>query len=58
MDFASSTRVAEDRTRWKGTAATSSVVPDNNIEYNKNRLFILGTTTEIVLGVLNFRIYT
>ena len=27
MDFASSTRAAEDRTRWKGVAAKSSVVP-------------------------------
>ena len=27
MDFASSTRVAENRTRWKGIVANSSVVP-------------------------------
>ena len=27
MDFASSTRAAEDRTRWKGTVVKSSVVP-------------------------------
>ena len=27
MDFASSTRAAEDRTRWKGVVAKSSVVP-------------------------------
>ena len=27
MDFASSTRAAEDRTRWKGVIAKSSVVP-------------------------------
>ena len=27
MDFASSTRAAENRTRWKGTVANSSVVP-------------------------------
>ena len=27
MDFASSTRVAENRTRWKGIVANSSMVP-------------------------------
>ena len=27
MDFASSTRAAENRTRWKGIDANSSVVP-------------------------------
>ena len=27
MDFSSSTRAAENRTRWKGIAANSSVVP-------------------------------
>ena len=27
MDFASSTKAAEDRTRWKGIVAISSVVP-------------------------------
>ena len=27
MDFASSTRAAEDRTRWKGTVVKSAVVP-------------------------------
>ena len=27
MDFASSTRTAEDKTRWRGIAAKSSVVP-------------------------------
>ena len=27
MDFASSTRAAENRSRWKGTVANSSVVP-------------------------------
>ena len=27
MDFASSTKTAENRTRWKGTVANSSVVP-------------------------------
>ena len=27
MDFASSTRAAENRTRWKGVVAKSSVVP-------------------------------
>ena len=27
MDFASSTRIAEDRTRWKGIVVKSSVVP-------------------------------
>ena len=27
MDFASSTRVAENRTRWKGIVANSSVMP-------------------------------
>ena len=27
MDFASSTRAAEDRTRWKGIGVKSSVVP-------------------------------
>ena len=27
MDFASSTRAAEDRTRWKGILLKSSVVP-------------------------------
>ena len=27
MDFASSTRAAEDRTRWKGIVVKSSVVP-------------------------------
>ena len=27
MDFASSTRAAEDRTRWKGVVVTSSMVP-------------------------------
>ena len=29
MDFASSTRAAENRTRWKGIVANSSVVPDD-----------------------------
>ena len=29
MDFASSTRAAENRTRWKGIVGISSVVPDN-----------------------------
>ena len=27
MDFASSTRTVEDRTRWKGIVVKSSVVP-------------------------------
>ena len=27
IDFASSTRTAEDRTRWKGVVVNSSVVP-------------------------------
>ena len=27
MDFASTTRTAEDRTRWKGIVLKSSVVP-------------------------------
>ena len=27
MDFASSTRAAENRTRWKGIVANASVVP-------------------------------
>ena len=27
MDFASSTRAAEDKTRWKGIVVKSSVVP-------------------------------
>ena len=27
MDFASSTRASENRSRWKGTVANSSVVP-------------------------------
>ena len=27
MDFASSTRAAEDRTRWKGVVVKSSVLP-------------------------------
>ena len=27
MDFASSARTAEDRTRWKGIAVKSSVIP-------------------------------
>ena len=27
MDFASSTRIAENRTRWKGIVANSSLVP-------------------------------
>ena len=27
MDFASSTRAAENRTKWKGIVANSSVVP-------------------------------
>ena len=27
MDFASSTRTAENRTRWKGIVANSSMVP-------------------------------
>ena len=27
MDFASSSRAAEDRSRWKGVVAKSSVVP-------------------------------
>ena len=27
MDFASSTRASEDRTRWKGIVTKSSVVP-------------------------------
>ena len=27
MDFASSTRAAENRTKWKGVVANSSVVP-------------------------------
>ena len=35
MDFASSTRAAENRTRWKGIFANSSVVPNKNrIEFS------------------------
>ena len=30
MDFGSSTRAAENRTRWKGIVANSSVVPLSN----------------------------
>ena len=30
MDFASSTRAAEDRTRWKGVVVKSSVVPQRH----------------------------
>ena len=29
MDFASSTRAAENNTRWKGIVAKSSIVPDD-----------------------------
>ena len=29
MDFASSARAAENRTRWKGIVANSSVVPED-----------------------------
>ena len=29
MDFASSTRATENRSRWKGIVANSSVVPDD-----------------------------
>ena len=29
MDFASSTRAAKDRTRWKGMVVKSSVVPND-----------------------------
>ena len=32
IDFASSTRAAEDRTRWKGIVAKSSVVPQRPCE--------------------------
>ena len=38
MDFASSTRAAEDRTRWKGIVIKSSVVPQrphNVMGYNR-----------------------
>ena len=38
-DFASSTRAAEDRTRWKGTVANSFVVPQQpskDMKYRKN----------------------
>ena len=31
MDFASSTRAAENRTRWKGTVANSSVCCPNDL---------------------------
>ena len=39
MDFASSTRTADDRTRWKGIVANSSVVPrrPSNV-MGKNRI--------------------
>ena len=46
MDFASSTRAAENRSRWKGIVANSSVVPrrppkvmeGNRIEYHEGTL--------------------
>ena len=34
MDFASSTRAAENGTRWKGIVANSSVVPDATFQGN------------------------
>ena len=37
MDFASSTKAAENRTRWKGIAASSSVEPQQQIEQNRTR---------------------
>ena len=41
MDFASSTRMAENRTRWKEIDATSSVVLRlwDRIEYNRITLY-------------------
>ena len=47
MDFASSTRAAENRTRWKGIVASSSVVPRRRCEnqyyifQSKDRVFFL-----------------
>ena len=32
MDFANSTRAAENRTRWKGIVAKSSVVPQRPLK--------------------------
>ena len=38
MDFASSTRAAENMTRWKGIGANLSVMPQGyGIEKNRNR---------------------
>ena len=33
MDFASSSRAAEDKTRWKGIVVKSSVVPHDLASY-------------------------
>ena len=48
MDFASSTKAPENRSRWKGIVANSSVVPrrpskvmgQNRIEKRKNKSII------------------
>ena len=42
MDFASSTRAAENRSRWKGIVANSSVVtrrPSKVMGWNRNRQY-------------------
>ena len=47
MDFASSTRAAENRSRWKGIVANSSVVPrrpskvmgENTVERHEKEVF-------------------
>ena len=62
MDFASSTRAAENRSRWKGIVANSSVVPDDlprlwdKIE-NRNRIVCyksskIGTSVIIITIIL------
>ena len=51
MDFASSTRAAENRTRWKGIVAKSSVMPHNlprlwELKENKRAMMAPGRSPE------------
>ena len=43
MDFASLSRAAENRTRWKGIVSKSSVVPQrpSKVTLEKNRIVLL-----------------
>ena len=62
MDFASSTRAAENRSRWKGIVANSSVVPrrpskvvgQNRIDRYKAIRLLLQENLDILLALGSF----